>query len=78
MTSAASSGFFCLRVLVHQPREQLLVEAAPVDADAHRLVVAQRAFDQRGELLVALRALADVAGVDAVLGERPRAVRDTA
>ena len=63
-----------LRILVHHAREQLLVEAAPVDADAHRLVVAQRALDQRGELLVALRALADVAGIDAVLGQRARAV----
>jgi hypothetical protein len=38
MTSRASSGA-ALRVLVHQAGEQRLVERAPVDADAHRLVV---------------------------------------
>ena len=31
------SGFAELRVLVHQARQQVLVETAPVDADAHRL-----------------------------------------
>jgi hypothetical protein len=49
-------------------------EAAPVDADAHRLAVADRRLDHGGELLVALGALADVARVDAVLGERARAL----
>ena len=75
MTSVASSGVLLLRVLIHHAREQLLVEAAPVDADAHRLAVADRALDHGGELLVALRAAADVAGIDAVLGERLRAIR---
>ena len=32
-------------VLVHQAREQLLIEAAPVDADAHGLGVLQRQLD---------------------------------
>ena len=41
ITSSASSGAARARVLVHQAREQLLVEAAPVDADAHRLAVAR-------------------------------------
>ncbi|MCY1289089.1 hypothetical protein D9M70_381660 [compost metagenome] len=57
-------------VLVHQPRQQFLVERAPVDADAHRLVVADRHFDDLGELLVLLVLEADIARVDAILGER--------
>ena len=57
-------------VLVHQLGEQLLVEAAPVDADAHRLRVAHRRLDHLRELAIVLVALADVAGVDAVLRER--------
>ena len=60
------------RVLVHQLGEQLLVEAAPVDADAHRLVVARRRLDHLRELAVVLVALADVARVDAVLRQRLR------
>ena len=69
-TSFASSGSRPPRVLVHQPREQILVEAAPVDADAHRLAVAAGDLDHLGELRVALAAAADVAGVDAVLCQR--------
>ncbi len=61
-------------VLVHHPREQLLVEAAPVDADAHRLAVLDRLLDQGRELVVALRAVADVARIDAVLVERDGAL----
>ena len=59
-----------LGVLVHQLGEQLLVEAAPVDADAHRLGVLRRHLDHLGELAVVLVALADVARVDAVLRQR--------
>ena len=58
------------RVLVHQPSEQGLIEAAPVHPDAHRAVVLQRLLDHRREPGVALRAEADVAGIDAVLRER--------
>jgi hypothetical protein len=64
-----------LRVLVHQAREQLLVEAAPVDADAHGLGVPAGDRDHRRKLLVAFRAAADVAGIDAVLRERAGAFR---
>ena len=64
------------RVRVHHLREQVLVERAPVHADAHRLVVLDGDLDDRAEVLVAPLA-ADVARVDAVLGERARAVRDT-
>ena len=69
MTARASLGRRA-RVLVHQARQQLLVERAPVDADAHRLGVAQRDVDDRGELPVLLVLEADVAGIDAVLVER--------
>ena len=51
------------RVVVHHARQQRLVEAAPVDADAHRLVVADRELDQRGELRIALAALATFPGL---------------
>ena len=59
-----------LRVRVHHAGQQFLVEAAPVDADAHRLVVLRRGFDHLRELAVVLVALANVAGVDAVLAQR--------
>jgi hypothetical protein len=58
--------------------QQRLVQAAPVDADAHRLVVADRGFDHLRELAVALGALPHVAGVDAVLRQRLRAFREVA
>jgi hypothetical protein len=57
--------------------QQLLVEAAPVDADAHRLVQPRRNLDHLRELAVPLVALADVAGVDAVLGQRLGAGRES-
>ncbi len=63
------------RVLVHQPREQVLVEASPIHADAHRLVVFERDLDDLGELPVALVLEADIAGIDAIFGERRRASR---
>jgi hypothetical protein len=50
--------------------EQLLVERAPVDADAHRLAVLDRRFDDGRELAVLLVLEADIAGIDAVLVER--------
>ena len=70
MTSFASSGCARLRVLVHQARQQILIEAAPVHADAHRLGVAAGDFDHFGELRIALAAATDVAGIDAVLRQR--------
>jgi hypothetical protein len=71
-----SQGGRCLCILIHQAREQLLIEAAPVHADAHRLAIADGALDHGGKLVVAFRAFADVARVDAVLGERLGAVRE--
>ena len=70
VTARASIGFARLGVLVHQVREQLLIERAPVGADAHRLVVLDRHLDDGGELPVLLVLEADVAGIDAVLVER--------
>ena len=61
-------------VLLHLRHHQLLVEGAAVDADAHRLAVVDRDLADGGELLVAPLAGADVAGIDAVLVERRRAV----
>ena len=62
------------RVRVHQLGQELLVERAPVDADADRLVVVDGDLDDRREVLVvALRA--DVARVDPVLRERRRHLR---
>src|SRR5579863_3408955 len=57
-------------VLVHHAHQQILIEAAPVHADAHRLAVGAGNPDHLGELRVALGAAADVARVDAVLGQR--------
>ena len=74
-TSRASRGFGDLRVVVHHAGEQLLIEAAPVHADAHGLAVLQRDLDNVGELLVALVAEADIAGIDAVFRERLGASR---
>ena len=50
--------------------EQLLVERAPIGADAHRLAVADRGLDDGAELPVLLLLEADIAGIDAVLVER--------
>ena len=58
------------RVLVHQLGEQLLVERAPIGADAHRLAVLDRGLDDGAELPVLLFLEADIAGIDAVLVER--------
>jgi hypothetical protein len=59
-----------LGILVHQPGQELLVERAPIGADAHRLIVFERHLDDGGELLILLVLEADIAGIDAVLVER--------
>ena len=61
-----------LAVLVHHAREQGLIERAPVDADADRLLVLDGALDHGAEVVVVLAADGDVAGIDAVLGESAR------
>ena len=56
-------------------REQLLIERAPIGADAHGLAVLDRGLDDGGELTVLLVLEADIAGIDAILVERFRAGR---
>ena len=67
-----------LRIFVHQTREKVLIEAAPIDADTHRLAVVDRPFDHHRELRIVLAALPDVARVDTVFRERPSAIRKVA
>ncbi len=55
-----------LGVFVQQPGQNRLIEAAPVDADAYRLVIAAGKFDHLSKLRIALRAAPDIAGIDAV------------
>src|SRR5713226_7211600 len=50
--------------------EQLLVERAPIGADAHRLAVTDRGLDDGAELPVLLLLEADIAGIDAIFVER--------
>jgi len=66
---------FGLRVLVHQPGREALIEAPPVDPDPDRPPVLDSRLDHGCEALVALLAEAHVAGVDAVFGEGPGALR---
>ena len=63
-----------VRVLLHAEHHELLIERAAIHADAHRLAIVARDFADRGELLVAPLAVADVAGIDAVFVERLRAI----
>ena len=60
-------------VLIHEARQKLLIETAPIHADPHRLAVLKRDFDDIGELLVALVPEAYIARIDAVLAEGLRA-----
>ena len=57
-------------VLVHQSPRQFLIQTAPVDPNAHRLVIPTGDFNNRGELLIPLPAPSNVAGIDAVFGQR--------
>ena len=68
-------GIARARVLVHEPHQKVLVETAPVDADAHRLAVLDRALDHHRELRIVFRAFADVARIDPILRQRTRALR---
>jgi hypothetical protein len=69
VTSRASSGAGRPRIGVHHSRQELLVEAAPVDPDAHGLAVVDGHLDDGAEVLVVVLA-PDIARIDAVLGER--------
>ena len=68
ITSRASRGSAQPGVRVHELGQDGLVERAPVDADADRLVVVDGDPDDRREVLVVALG-ADVARVDPVLGE---------
>ncbi len=59
-----------LRVFIHHPGEQLLIETAPVDADAHRLAIAARHIDHLRKIIATFGATPDVARIDAVLRQR--------
>ena len=74
MISSEVMAEIAVGVLLHLRDDQLLVERAAVDADADRLAVIAGDFADGRELLVAPLAGADVAGIDAVLVERVRAV----
>ncbi len=67
---ARGRGIGELRVLVHEAGEEGLVERAPVDADADGLLILDGALDHGAEVVVVFAADGDVAGIDAVLGER--------
>jgi hypothetical protein len=60
-------------VLLHLRDHQILVQRPSVHADAYGLAVIGGHLADRGELLVAAASRSDVAGVDAVLVERPGA-----
>ena len=54
--------------------EQCLVQRSPVHADTHRLLVLDRNLDHGAEIVVVLASNADVARINSVLGQRPRAL----
>ena len=64
-----------VRVLLHLPHDELLVQGAAVHADAHGPPEVTRHGADRRELLVAPLPRPDVARVDPVLVERPRHLR---
>ena len=74
VTSRASLGSGSREFSSIMRVSRALVERAPVHADAHRLLVLDGDFDHGAEVVVVLAADADVAGIDAVLGERAGAL----
>ena len=61
-------------VLVHQSRKESLVQRAPIHADPHRFLVFHGNPDNGLEIVIPA-GRADVARVDAVLGQRPGSIR---
>ena len=51
----------------------LLIEATPINADTHRLIMATRDFNHFTELLIALFTASDIARINTELGQRPGA-----
>jgi hypothetical protein len=68
-------GFSLPRILVHHAHHQILVEAAPVHADAYRLAVAHGGTDHDRKRIFIAAVAPDVAGVDAVFRQHLRAIR---
>ncbi len=62
-------------VFIHQRTEHGLVERTPIGTDAHGLFVFQRELDDGRKLGIPFFPETDIAGVDAVLGQRLRAGR---
>ena len=62
-------------VLIHHPRQQRLIQRAPVHTDAHRAIVFDGRFNHRPEVIVVLLADVHVARVDAILRQRPSHIR---
>ena len=58
-----------LGVLIHHARQKLLIQAAPIDADANGFVVTAGDLDHLRKLGVAFAAATDVARVDAQFGQ---------
>ena len=74
MTSRASLGSGSAAFASINRVSRSLVERAPVDADAHGLVVGDGDFDHRLKILIVMLAGPDVAGIDAILGQRSSAL----
>ena len=68
-----SAAEIAVGVFLHLLHDEFLIERAAVDADADGLAVVDGHFADGGELLVAARACADVAGIDAIFIEGFRA-----
>jgi hypothetical protein len=62
-------------ILLHLAHDQLLIEGAAIDADAHGFCVVTSDSADGGELLVAAFAGTDVAGIDAIFVEGASAIR---
>ena len=72
---ARGQGIGLLVVLVHHPRQQRLVQRTPVHADAHRLLVLNRALHHHLEVVVVLLPDRRIARIDPVLCQRLRRLR---
>ena len=72
---AGVHGAWRLGVLVHEMREEFLIQRAPVDANADGLFVFECQFDDGGKLRIALGLEADISRIDAVFAERLGASR---
>ncbi len=74
MISSEVRPRFAVGIFLHLAHDQLLIERAAIDADAHGLGVIAGDGADGGELLVAALAGADVAGIDAVFVESASAI----